>query len=134
MILHLFVWEFVISCYVINFNFKFSLCLSELLISVLIPPNAQLFYRYIKLLKIWYRNNYYYISRLNRICSHFISVNNRNGDALISVFVSSVVNRGFEPWSDQTKEYNICICCFSGKHTVQMSKRVRTRLFCSKSR
>ena len=29
---------------------------------------------------------------------------------------SSVVDRGFEPWSGQTKDYKIGICCFPTKH------------------
>ena len=33
-----------------------------------------------------------------------------------SVLVSSAVDRRFEPRSDQTKDYNIDMCCFSAKH------------------
>jgi len=29
-----------------------------------------------------------------------------------------VVNRGLEPWSDQTKDYEIGICCYSSKHAA----------------
>ena len=32
-----------------------------------------------------------------------------------NVLVSSVVNRGFESRSDQTKDHNIDICCLSAK-------------------
>jgi len=32
---------------------------------------------------------------------------------MVSVLVSSVVDRGFEPWSSQTKDYKTGICCFS---------------------
>ena len=35
---------------------------------------------------------------------------------MVSVFASSVVDRGFEPRSGQTKDYKIGICCFSAKH------------------
>ena len=35
---------------------------------------------------------------------------------MISVLASSVVDRGFEPRSGQTKDYEICICCFPNKH------------------
>jgi hypothetical protein len=28
------------------------------------------------------------------------------------------VDRGFEPWSGQTKDYKVGICCFSAKHTA----------------
>ena len=36
---------------------------------------------------------------------------------MASVLASSVVDRGFEPRSDQTKDYKIGICCFFAKHT-----------------
>ena len=29
------------------------------------------------------------------------------------MFASSAIDRGFEPGSGQTKDYAICICCFS---------------------
>ena len=35
---------------------------------------------------------------------------------MVSLLVSSVVDRGFEPRSVQTKDYKIGICCFSTKH------------------
>ena len=35
---------------------------------------------------------------------------------MVSVFVSSAVDRGFEPLSVHTKDYKIGICCFSAKH------------------
>jgi hypothetical protein len=34
---------------------------------------------------------------------------------MVSVLVSSEVDRGFEPQSGQTKDYKIGICCFSAK-------------------
>jgi hypothetical protein len=34
------------------------------------------------------------------------------------VLAPCVVNRGFEPRSDQTKDYDIGICCFSAKHAA----------------
>ena len=40
------------------------------------------------------------------------------GGVLVSVLVSSAVDRVFEPQYGQTKGYNIDICCFSGKHTT----------------
>jgi hypothetical protein len=43
--------------------------------------------------------------------------NNRIGSVMVSVLASSVVDRGFEPRSGQTKDYKIGICCFSAKHT-----------------
>ena len=41
---------------------------------------------------------------------------------MVSVLSSSVVDRGFEPRSGQTKDYKINICCFSTKHTALRSK------------
>ena len=37
---------------------------------------------------------------------------------MVSVLASSAVDRGFEPRSDQTKDYQIGICCFSAKHAA----------------
>jgi hypothetical protein len=58
-------------------------------------------------------NSYYYY------LSHFF---NRIGGVMVSVPASSVVDRGFEPWSGQTKDYKIVICCFSAKHAALRSK------------
>ena len=41
---------------------------------------------------------------------------------MVSVLVLSVVDRGFEPRSGQTKDYEISICCFSTKHAALRSK------------
>ena len=42
------------------------------------------------------------------------SQKNRIGGVMVSgVLTSSVVDRGFEPRSDQTNDYKIGICCFS---------------------
>ena len=41
---------------------------------------------------------------------------------MVSMFTSSVVDRGFEPRSDKTKDYKIGICCFSAKHALLSSK------------
>jgi hypothetical protein len=40
---------------------------------------------------------------------------------MVSTHTSSVVDRGFEPRSGQTKNYKIGICCFSAKHTALSS-------------
>jgi hypothetical protein len=40
----------------------------------------------------------------------------------ILVLASSAVDRGFEPRSDQTKDYKIGICCFSAKHAALRRK------------
>ena len=41
---------------------------------------------------------------------------------MVGVLVSSAVDHGFEPRSGQTKDYKICICCFSAKHTALRRK------------
>ena len=38
------------------------------------------------------------------------------------MFASSVVDRGFKPWSGQTKDYKVDMCCFSTKHAALRSK------------
>ena len=42
--------------------------------------------------------------------------------AMVSMITSSSIDRGFEPWFDQTKDYKIGICCFFPKHAVLRSK------------
>ena len=42
----------------------------------------------------------------------------RIGGMMVSVFDSSVVDRGFEPGSGQTSDYKIGMCCFSVKHAA----------------
>jgi hypothetical protein len=44
------------------------------------------------------------------------------GGVMVSVLASSAVDRGFEPRSGQTKDYQICICCISHTHAVFKSK------------
>ena len=41
---------------------------------------------------------------------------------MVSVLASSVVDRGFEFRSGQTKDYEIGICCFSAKHAALRGK------------
>ena len=41
---------------------------------------------------------------------------------MVSVLASSAGDRGFEPWSGQTKDYTIGICCFSAKHAALWRK------------
>ena len=47
---------------------------------------------------------------------------NRISGVMVSVLASGAVDFGFEPQSDQTKDYNIGICCFSSKHTALRKK------------
>jgi hypothetical protein len=44
------------------------------------------------------------------------------GGVLLGVLASSAVDRGFEPRSGQAKNYDVGICCFSGKHAVLRRK------------
>ena len=41
---------------------------------------------------------------------------------MVSMLASSAVDHGFEPQSDQTKDYKIGICCFSAKHAALRSE------------
>ena len=43
------------------------------------------------------------------------------GGVIVSMLDSSMVDRVFEPWSGQTKDYEIGICCFSVKHAALSS-------------
>jgi hypothetical protein len=49
---------------------------------------------------------------------------NRIGGVMVRVLASSVVGRGFEPRSGQTKDNKIGICCFSPKHVSLRRKRL----------
>ena len=44
------------------------------------------------------------------------------GGVMVSVLASSVVDRGFEPQSGQTKDYKIDIYCFSTKNAELRKK------------
>jgi hypothetical protein len=48
--------------------------------------------------------------------------NNLISGVMVSVLVSNVVERGFEPRPGQTKDYRIGICCFSSKHAALWRK------------
>ena len=41
---------------------------------------------------------------------------------MVNVFASSAVERGFEPRSGQTKDYEIGICCFSANNAALRRK------------
>ena len=44
------------------------------------------------------------------------------GGVMVSMVASSVVDRGFEPWSGPNKDYKIGISCFSTKHVALRRK------------
>ena len=41
---------------------------------------------------------------------------------MVSMLVSSAVDRGFKSWSGQNNDYKIGICCFSAKHVALRRK------------
>jgi hypothetical protein len=47
---------------------------------------------------------------------------NHIGGIMVSVLAQSVVDRGFEPGSGQTKDYEIGICCLSAKDAALRRK------------
>ena len=47
---------------------------------------------------------------------------NHVGSVMVSRLASSVVDRGLESQSSQTKDYKIGICCFSTKHAAVRRK------------
>ena len=49
---------------------------------------------------------------------------NRIGCEMVSMLASSAVYHRFEPWSVQTKDYKIGICCFSTKHAALRRKSI----------
>ena len=51
---------------------------------------------------------------------------NQIGGVMVSVFSSSVVDRGFETRSGQTKDYKIGICCLSVKHVRSIKEKEQT--------
>ena len=44
------------------------------------------------------------------------------GGVMASLLTSNPLDRGFKPWSGQTKDYTIGICCFSAKHAALRRK------------
>ena len=70
---------------------------------------------------------YYIVSSIHMFVYLYIqhsltSICSRIGGVIVSMLASSVVDRGFQLWSDQAKDYKIGICCFSAKHTVLRRK------------
>ena len=43
---------------------------------------------------------------------------------MVSMLTLSVVNRGFQPWLGQAKDYTIGICCFSSKYAALRRKSI----------
>ena len=53
----------------------------------------------------------------------FSTSENLISGVMVSKLAPSVVDLGFETRSSRTKDYKICICCFSTKHAALRSKR-----------
>ena len=49
---------------------------------------------------------------------HIFYLHNHIGGLIVSVLSSSAVDRGFEPRSDQTKDYKIGLRCFSAMYAA----------------
>ena len=41
---------------------------------------------------------------------------------MVSMLALSAIDRGFEPWSGQTKDYKTGICCYLAKHAALRRK------------
>ena len=52
----------------------------------------------------------------DELVHHFIHC--RVGGVMVSVLASRAVDRVFEPWSGETKDYKISMCCFSDTHAA----------------
>ena len=52
----------------------------------------------------------------------FLLIRQTAGGVIVIVLSSTVVDRGFEPRSGQTKDYNICIFFFSANYAVLRRK------------
>ena len=50
--------------------------------------------------------------------SNYLISKNRIGGVMVSVVGWSEVDRGFEPWSGQTKDYTIGIWSFTANHAT----------------
>jgi hypothetical protein len=55
----------------------------------------------------------FYVSSEKNICISSV---------MVSVLTSRTVDRGFEPWLGQTKDYKIGIYCFSARHAALRRK------------
>jgi len=55
-------------------------------------------------------------------CSHINPLQTSSVVLNISILASSVVDNGFKPQAEQTKDHSIGICCFSGKHAALRRK------------
>jgi hypothetical protein len=55
------------------------------------------------------------------LCFSYNNLNRISG-VMVSMLPSSAIDRGFEPWLGQTKDYKIGLCCFSAKHAALKRK------------
>jgi hypothetical protein len=69
------------------------------------------------------------LSRLHAILASFFFNNHVHiGGVMVSVPTSNAVDHKFEPQLVQTKDYKICICCFSAKHAALSIYHVTNKL------
>ena len=54
--------------------------------------------------------------------SETLTTGNSIGGVMVSVLAAIAVDRGFEPQSGQTKDYNNGMCCFSANHAALRRK------------
>ena len=54
--------------------------------------------------------------------SESLTTGKRIGGVMVSVLASITIDRGFEPQSGQTKDYNNGICCFFANHAALRRK------------
>jgi len=70
-----------------------------------------------------------FIIHLKRYVYASLYKTNRIGGVMFSVLASSAVDRGLEPRSGQTKDYEIGICCFSANVSEWSDMSTRGLLF-----
>ena len=64
----------------------------------------------------------WWIYQINHVRYESLTTGNRIGGVMVSVLASITVDRGFEPKSGQTKDYNNGMCCFSANHATLRRK------------
>lgn len=85
--------------------------------------------RYIHAVKQFAHVETYESAKLKMPIHQKVHSNGEIGGVMVCVFPSSMVDREFKSRSSQIKDYKTyCICCFSAKHAVMMSKRKQYRL------
>jgi hypothetical protein len=71
----------------------------------------------------FYGNNKFIFNEMMTRSLVGLFVANHIGGVMVSMLASSAVDRGFEPQSGQTKDYEIDICCFSAKNALRSKSK-----------